>query len=152
MIAFLLLIVGFLIGALGSSGTFGSGVITAFTLAHYWIWVVAIVLSAVAIINVIAALVNVPILKKRDENSSTKSVIFSTITAGFILTVTYSQIWLSGYIIDNISIDATSFSEIPSNTQFAISVFSALLYTSVLRTIFWVRLVRSSLGVSENCK
>ncbi len=139
MITFLLLIVGFLIGVFGSFGSFGSGVISAFTLVHYWIWAVAIVLSSTTLIFIIVALTHVSVLKNQAEGPSTKSVIFGTITKVAVLIIIYTQIWLSGYIIDNTPLYATSFSEIPGDTQFSISVFVCYYMVSILLTIFWAR-------------
>lgn len=139
MFSILLLVIGFIF----ASGTFGSGVIGAFSLVQYWLWVVCIALT---ILGVVIGLSAGNFLRKVPYSSGisvyarvARSGAVGGIIAAVLAAMSYVQLWLTYYIVDHVSPGATGFGDLSGSAMVGIAVFLVSLLVSIYNTKFKLR-------------
>lgn len=136
MITTILLVIGFLI----TGGAFGAQVIGAFSLAQYWLWFIAILASMFALV-IIAGLTFLGGTKANDEKFGKLATLLAGGAAGFIGTLisifvvasSYFMLWLSYFITYNTPLNATSWSELPTDVTYAIIGFFIVMVLSIFK-------------------
>lgn len=114
MLLLVLLAIGFFI----TGGTFGANIIGAFGLIIYAWWVLAILVSIIAIVVILG----MTALGADVKGLSTKAGALLGGSVGFIFAMvlcfyTYAMLWLSYYIVENTSPVATNWETIGGDAQ-----------------------------------
>jgi len=136
MIIIGLLIIGFLLG----SGVLGANIISAFDWAQYGLWLGAFFATFVA--SIIAGVGFIGGGKLTNEITSNKILntigviaggVLGSLVAFLVVINSYLLLWLSYYIMRTVPETATTISDIPELTQFAIVSFFVLLFLSIFK-------------------
>jgi len=130
MISLVLMIIGFFM----ASGTFGASVINAFILVQYWLWCALIIQACLAIFILTEIAGYTKFVKyTKFVNYSIKNItldlskLFSFVASSII------YLWLSYFIINNASVQASIFSDFSGEVQFSILMFFVLLFINIIR-------------------
>lgn len=138
MLICILLLIGFFI----EYGTLGENIINAFSLAQYGLWFIFVFVSifGVSLISYMLFSKNKKILIRynrkfrniTDLGSITTTKIILSLICIFDIGISYLQLHLSYYIIENVSPLVQSFSEISNNVQYSIFTFLFIITSMIL--------------------
>lgn len=128
MITLVLLIIGFFIGG----GVFGAQIINAFDITQYWLWIVATIATLISALMVLGGAMLGK--DKLGRLGAVGGTAVGGIVAMVICFVSYTELWLSYFIIENVDENVTSWSDLSSNAQYGIIAFGIILMVSMYKS------------------